>query len=562
MPSSSRRSLPLLDTPIFKTSVYSVDSRERAWLSYAKAKAIGLAHNVTINDLVALNSNFWDLHTDPMVLLDGAAMTLLTIQYNLCAGTIAEHISKRSDLVPLVEDLLQFRKLGQFMLTEVGHGLDAARLETTATLLPSGEFSLNTPIPQAAKFMPPTMPVGTPCIAVVFARLIVDGEDRGIRPFIVPLNDGDQMCKGVESRLLPHRGGSHPINHALTSFHNVRIPRSALLGSLEKPRGPRISPLHSTWWRVAVGSIALGCLALPMMQCYATIGAMYSLRRTVNNGTPILQFRTQQIPILTVTARAYVTQALRTRAIRLFSDFTMDSHVRHGIAIIWKAIMVQHSQSSSVAVGERCGAQGLFSHNQFTTLHDEMQGLGIAEGDILVLSIKLTTELVLGRYAMPPPDDPSSLLARHEAGLIEEARQVLADIKHDSADINRLLLPRCQPLVEAIGHRMAYDAAIAANVIPSLIDLYVASVLKFDSAWYSENAGLPRRAQEQMEVKALDEVLPHLSSLIREMDVLPYVRAPIVSEERWSAFVDSLQIFAGTGHVDMPDDTKLVRAML
>lgn len=351
------------------------------------------------------------------------------------------------------------------------------------------------------------------------------------------------------------------MNHALTSFNNVRLPRSALIGSLEKLRS-RTSPLHSTWWRVAVGSIALGCLALPMMQCYATIGAMYSLRRTVNKGTPILQFRTQQIPILTVTAQAYVVQALRPRAIRIFSDFSMDSQIRHGVAIAWKAIMVQHSQSASVAVGERCGAQGLFGHNQFTTLHDEMQGLGIAEGDILVLSIKLATELVLGRYAMPPSDDPSSLLARHEAGLIEEARQILADTKHKSADINRLLLPRCQPLVEAIGHRMAYDAAVAANVMPSLIDLYVSSVLKLDSVWYSENAGLPRRAQEQMEAKAMDEVLPHLMALIREMDILPYVRAPIVSDDRWSAFVDSLQLTVGNGHMDMPDDTKLVRAML
>ena len=48
--------------------------------------------------------------------------------------------------------------------------------------------------------MPPTVPAGLPCVAVVFARLIVDGEDRGHRPFIVSLNDGKQMCAGVQSR--------------------------------------------------------------------------------------------------------------------------------------------------------------------------------------------------------------------------------------------------------------------------------------------------------------------------------------------------------------------------
>ena len=39
-------------------------------------------------------------------------------------------------------------------MTEVGHGLDIANLETTATLLPSGEFILNTPTPGAAKYVP------------------------------------------------------------------------------------------------------------------------------------------------------------------------------------------------------------------------------------------------------------------------------------------------------------------------------------------------------------------------------------------------------------------------
>lgn len=107
---------------------------------------------------------------------------------------------------------------GQFMLTELGHGLDISNMETTATQLPSGDFLLNSPTPSSAKLvfmllscllaltnryyraMPPTVPAGLPCIAVVFARLIVNGEFRGHRPFVVPLNDGRQMCTGIQSR--------------------------------------------------------------------------------------------------------------------------------------------------------------------------------------------------------------------------------------------------------------------------------------------------------------------------------------------------------------------------
>lgn len=48
--------------------------------------------------------------------------------------------------------------------------------------------------------MPPTVPAGLPTVAVVWAKLLVDGEDRGVRPFLVPLNDGKTMCAGVTSR--------------------------------------------------------------------------------------------------------------------------------------------------------------------------------------------------------------------------------------------------------------------------------------------------------------------------------------------------------------------------
>lgn len=40
---------------------------------------------------------------------------------------------------------------GQFLLTELGHGIDALHLETTATLLPDGSFELNTPHERAGK---------------------------------------------------------------------------------------------------------------------------------------------------------------------------------------------------------------------------------------------------------------------------------------------------------------------------------------------------------------------------------------------------------------------------
>jgi len=54
--------------------------------------------------------------------------------------------------------------------------------------------------------MPPTSPCGIPVVGVIFARLIVNNEDWGIKPFVVQLSDGEHMCYGIECKVLPARG--------------------------------------------------------------------------------------------------------------------------------------------------------------------------------------------------------------------------------------------------------------------------------------------------------------------------------------------------------------------
>jgi hypothetical protein len=59
---------------------------------------------------------------------------------------------------------------------------------------------------KALRYMPPTSPVtpGFRCVAVVFARTVVDGEDRGIKPFVLQLHDGQFMTPGVTIKYVSH----------------------------------------------------------------------------------------------------------------------------------------------------------------------------------------------------------------------------------------------------------------------------------------------------------------------------------------------------------------------
>lgn len=63
---------------------------------------------LSVEDILYLSPKFWDMHTDPIACIDASAETLLTIQYNLCAGTLATYLKERPDLAPLLKLVIDF----------------------------------------------------------------------------------------------------------------------------------------------------------------------------------------------------------------------------------------------------------------------------------------------------------------------------------------------------------------------------------------------------------------------------------------------------------------------
>jgi acyl-CoA oxidase len=187
----------------------------------------------------------------------------------------------------------------------------------------------------------------------------------------------------------------------------------------------------------------------------------------------------------------------------------------------------------------------------------DLRGSGIAEGDILVISIRFAIDLVLGRVTPPPSSNPKSRLARHEAGVISRVKSHLSKGQgvmgesgsHRTRQVEAAILPLCVPLMQAIGHRMAHDAAVAASVDPVLIEIYLSSVILSDSAWYSETSDpevhLSSSEQLRMQLRACAKGVARLEEWLEKLEVEPYILAPIVSDERWAAHEQTLETFGG-----------------
>jgi len=109
-------------------------------------------------------------------------------------------------------------------------------------------------------------------------------------------------------------------------------------------------------------------------------------------------------------------------------------------------------------------------------------------------------------------------------------------------------------MILAIDHRMAYEAAVDMGVDPDLLALYEAGVVKTDPSWYVEHLGLGRSDQSEMECKAANALMPRLDELLGRLDTMgPYTTAPIVSANRWEAFVAERKAITGHAFFDIND---------
>jgi acyl-CoA oxidase len=138
---------------------------------------------------------------------------------------------QQAEWLPLCRD---WRMIGCYAQTELGHGSNVRALETTATFLPEtkgggkgGSFVIHSPTLTSAKFWPGTLG-RTANHAMVIARLIdSDGVDRGVHNFLVPLRSmkDHALLPGVTTGDIGPKIGYNTMDNGFATFDHVKIPR-------------------------------------------------------------------------------------------------------------------------------------------------------------------------------------------------------------------------------------------------------------------------------------------------------------------------------------------------
>ncbi len=355
--------------------------------------------------------------------VDGALTVLAGIHYNLFLGSLLDH---DPDPKRPLDEYLRMDRVGTFLCTELAHGNDATALETVADYDRTDRtFTLHTPHPGARKFMPNTGPAGGPKSAVVAARLRVDGHDHGIFLFHAPLTDEAGPLPGVTVRALPLRPGS-PVDHCLTSFDRLVLPREALLtgahgrladdGTFSSALGSKRKRFLTAIGRVAVGKLCMSASAVGGARLALVTAVRYAHHREISDTRPdrrrpLWSLRTHHGPLLAGLATVYAMTALHRAAVARWAGHDpadpADRSAAERQVAITKGWTTWQARALIIEARERCGAQGLLPVNGLAALAADIEGTITAEGDNLALWAKAGAELLLEEGEGPEGDGPA-----------------------------------------------------------------------------------------------------------------------------------------------------------
>lgn len=228
--------------------------------------------------------------------------------------------------------------IGCYAQTELGHGSNVQGLETTATFDPkTDEFIIHSPTLTSSKWWPGGLgKVSTH--AIVYAHLILDGQDHGVHGFIVQLRslDDHSPLPGITIGDIGAKFGNGAYNsmdNGVLRLDHVHIPRNQMLmrvsqvtreGKFLQSDVPR-QLVYGTMVFVRQTIVADASKALSRAVCIAVRYSAVRRQFGSQDGGPetqVIDYKTQQSRLFPLLASAYAFRFVGEWLKWLYSDVT------------------------------------------------------------------------------------------------------------------------------------------------------------------------------------------------------------------------------------------------
>eukprot|EP01130_Rhizamoeba_saxonica_P015727 TRINITY_DN7105_c0_g1_i1.p1 TRINITY_DN7105_c0_g1~~TRINITY_DN7105_c0_g1_i1.p1 ORF type:complete len:685 (+),score=141.56 TRINITY_DN7105_c0_g1_i1:39-2093(+) len=308
------------------------------------------------------------------------------------------------------DDIKNWNIIGCFAMTELGHSSFLRGLETTATYdKEHQEFILVSPTVTSTKWWI-GMAGQTATHTVALAQLYIDGENKGLQWFIVPMRDRNtgELKPGVSAGHLGAKYGRGGLDNGWIQFSSVRIPRENMLArwATVSKEGEYVPPPNlAVSYATLIGERLLAVAGVANFSgMAATIAVRYGLTR-VQNKKKIMDFQSHQLLLTPIIAGVY---AASTAFNDVFNDWinqleidnlTQGSFLEvvqdfHAIAAGLKAWFGWWGCDALETCRRGLGGHGYSAYNNISALIGDYGVITTGGGDNIVLAQQCTRVLI------------------------------------------------------------------------------------------------------------------------------------------------------------------------
>ena len=298
--------------------------------------------------------------------------------------------------------------------TEMGHGTFLRGLETTATYDPSREeFVIHSPTLTATKWWAGSLGI-IATHAIVVAKLITKGDNKGTHNFIVQVRsmENHEPLKGITIGDIGPKFGFEEKDNGYVRFDHFRIPRDNMLMKYAQvaPDGTYTRRLSS---KLGYGSMVqlrttISYASFDALARAITIAIRYSVvrRQTQNKAgaaeTQLLDYTNQQFVLLPLLATAYATYFVSRRIISLFIETQTQMEKEnlqllpelHASSAGLKAVSTTVASQGIEACRVACGGHGYSQCSGFPSLYTNTSASMTYEGDNNILLLQTARYLI------------------------------------------------------------------------------------------------------------------------------------------------------------------------
>lgn len=379
------------------------------------------------------------------------------LQFGLFGGGIL-YLGTRAHHERYLPKVASMELIGCYAMTELGHGSDTRRLQTTATYdVASDEFVIHTPLESARKQF-----VGNAAMhasmAIAFAQLEVGQMRPGVFGFLVPIRDGcGALCRGVRVGDTGQKAGLLGIDNGWLEFDRVRIPRANLLdrfGTVTREgnyRGGVEDPTALIQRCMSGGRIAIALGSLSAAKAGLTIAIRYSLRRRQfgkHEEHLLLDYPLHQRRLLPRVAQMFAIDfalkhaAALTQSIDALTDPAFEEH-----AALLKAYTTWAAVDTLAECREACGGQGYLAINRVGVLRADIDPMTTLEGDNHLLYLLVGKSLLKKLHGRVKSEGRQALVSEWLALTREQVSITLSRLLQGGRAL------RGESLLQLVGYR-------------------------------------------------------------------------------------------------------------